>query len=184
VNRLRPGIHRSQAGGRLSPSWAAIVVRLPGLSRPLWYDEAFAVSSPAEAPRRSLRHCVIRAGSRRTYTFALYTLLWGWESLVGASPLAVRFLSLVLGGVVAAGYAVAFSLGPRCRPRREPAGDLAVQVHYAQEVRMYGLLAFLLLAATGLYGVGRSRRGKSGRGLRSGLSWPPPSTHIIWPRSS
>lgn len=80
-----------------------------------------------------------------------YTLLWLWGNAFGASPVAIRSLSVLLGlGIVALGYLLALRLFGK---------NVAVisgwllafspfQVHYAQEARMYALLALILLAAT------------------------------------
>jgi hypothetical protein len=79
-----------------------------------------------------------------------YLLLWGWGSLFGTSPLAMRMLSVLAGlGLVGLAYRLAReTFGPQLAYW---VGGLAAlspfQVHYAQEIRMYGLLALELVAA-------------------------------------
>ncbi len=83
-----------------------------------------------------------------------YTLLWLWGKAVGTSPIAIRSLSLLLGlGIVGLGYLLASRLFGR-KVGVLSAWMLAFapfQVHYAQEARMYALLALILLVATLTY---------------------------------
>ena len=132
----------------------ALLVRLPSLiSRPLWYDEAFAVLFSAEGPRAmSYGTLLVEQGiAADVHPLGYYTLLWMWQAVVGASPVAVRALSVILGLVlVYLGYRLSRSLFEE-RTATVAALMLALspfQVHYSQEVRMYSLLAVLLLAAT------------------------------------
>ncbi|HLB64647.1 MAG TPA: glycosyltransferase family 39 protein [Anaerolineales bacterium] len=135
----------------------ALLVRLPGLaSRPLWYDEAFAVLFSAEGPAAMLRGTLEVEGGMAAdvHPIFYYTLLWGWQNLVGNSPAAVRALSLILGiATVACGYGLSRSLFGR-RTAAATAALLALspfQVHYSQETRMYALLALVLTAATWVF---------------------------------
>ncbi len=158
-----------------APRWApwvivlglALLLRLPGLvDRPLWYDEAFAVLFSAKG-LAAMVEGTLRAQSgvaADVHPLLYYTLLGIWGKVFGTSVMAVRGLSLGLGmGVAALGLAAGRRiLGP-------PAGLmggilLAVspfQIHYAQEVRMYGLLAGLLLGATWAHWEARSGAGVS-----------------------
>jgi len=146
----------------------ALAVRLPGLaSRPLWYDEAFAVLFSSKGPAAMLRGTLAVEGgvAADVHPILYYTLLWLWGRLLGTSPLAVRSLSLLLGlGIVGLGFLLAHRLFGR---RTAVAAGLLLalspfQVHYAQETRMYALLALLLLGATLLFW----------RGLNDGGVWP------------
>lgn len=80
-----------------------------------------------------------------------YTFLWGWMSLFGESPLAARSLSVLCGlGSVALIYLLGKDLFGK-RFGLIVAGIIAIspfQIHYAQEVRMYALMTFLLVGAT------------------------------------
>ncbi len=127
----------------------ALIARLPGLGgRPLWYDEAFSAIFASRGLPAMLKATV--GGAGEVHPLLYYLLLGWWQSWFGAAPAAVRSLSLFFGlGLVALGY----GMGRRMfGPRGGMAAGLALalspfQVHYAQEARMYSLLAFLLLAA-------------------------------------
>ena len=143
----------------------ALLLRLPGLvDRPLWYDEAFAVLFSAKGLPAMVKGTLqAQAGvAADVHPLLYYTLLGMWGKVFGTSVAAVRSLSLGLGlGVVALGYAVGRrSLGPRAGLM---GGILLAvspfQIHYAQEVRMYGLLAGLLLGATWAHWEARSGAG-------------------------
>ncbi|GMR11379.1 MAG: glycosyltransferase family 39 protein [Anaerolineae bacterium] len=132
----------------------ALLVRLPTLiSRPLWYDEAFAVLFSAEGPRAmSYGTLLVEQGiAADVHPLGYYTLLWIWQAVAGAGPVAVRSLSVILGLVVVyMGYRLSRRLFDE-RTAIMAALMLAFspfQVHYSQEVRMYALLSVLLLGAT------------------------------------
>ncbi len=90
-------------------------------------------------------------GAAEEHPLFYYTILWGWMSIFEESPLAVRSLSVVCG---LGSLALIYLLGKDLFDQRFGlivAGLVAVspfQIHYAQEVRMYTLMAFLLIAAT------------------------------------
>lgn len=141
----------------------ALLVRLPLIgSRPLWYDEAFAVlfSSKGLASMLYGTLKVEGAVAADVHPLLYYTLLGGWARIVGTGPAAVRALSVILGlGVVALGFALARTLLD-ARAAFFSGLLLAIspfQVHYSQEVRMYGLLALLLLGATWVYWLAMAR---------------------------
>ena len=150
--------------GRLAavPAWlpilfVALLARLPALNaKPLWYDEAFAVLLAAKGPAALLESTLtVQDGvAADVHPPGYYVLLWGWGRLLGTSPWSARLLSVLLGlGTVGIGYRLARdSLGGRTA--RLAGWMLALapfQVHYAQEVRMYGLLALELVAAAAVY---------------------------------
>lgn len=135
----------------------ACLLRLPSLSsRPLWYDEAFAALFSEKGPARMLVGTLTPVGGAAAdvHPILYYTGLWMWMQAVGQSPLAVRWLSVLLGlltlafvyrlarelfgwkGALACGLVVALS---------------PFHVHYSQETRMYSLLALWLVAATWAY---------------------------------
>ncbi len=131
-----------------------LLARLPGLaSRPLWYDEAFAVLFSAKGLQAMLRGTLAVEGgvAADVHPLLYYSLLWLWQQIFGPSPISVRSLSLLFGlAVIVVGVVLA---------RRLFGGRVAVwagmllalspfQVHYSQEARMYSLLALWLLAAT------------------------------------
>jgi 4-amino-4-deoxy-L-arabinose transferase-like glycosyltransferase len=88
------------------------------------------------------------------HPLAYYTTLWGWNNLFGSSPAATRSFSVVIGlAIVTLGYFFSRRLF-NARVAWIAGLLLAVspfQIHYAQEVRMYALLAGLLIAVTWVY---------------------------------
>ena len=135
----------------------ALLVRLPGLAdKPLWYDEAFAILLSAKGPAAIERATLSEQGgiAADVHPLGYYLLLWEWGRIFGTSGLAMRSLSVLIGlGLVGVAYFGArASLGPR---RAAWFGGLVAlspfQVHYAQEIRMYGLLALELTAAAVLF---------------------------------
>src|SRR3990172_5258634 len=104
--------------GRLArvPAWlpillVALLVRLPALNtKPLWYDEAFAVLLAAKGPAALLESTLtVQDGvAADVHPPGYYVLLWGWGRLLGTSPWSARLLSVLLGlGTVAIGYRLA-----------------------------------------------------------------------------
>jgi 4-amino-4-deoxy-L-arabinose transferase-like glycosyltransferase len=131
----------------------ATALRLPALSsKPLWYDEAFAVLFAATGPKAMAYGtlAVEQGVAADVHPIGYYSLLWSWMSLFGSSGMAVRLLSVILGVVtVYVGYRLASWLfGSRLGGMAGLALAIApFQVHYSQEVRMYALMALLLLGA-------------------------------------
>ena len=147
-------------------------------SRPLWYDEAFAVLYASRDLPQMIYGTVTPvggAGAADVHPLLYYFLLHGWMRLVGRSPLAVRFLSVVLGIVT---VALLWRLAAWCFDRRTGllVGLLAAMnpfhVAYSQEARMYALLGLAaVVSAWGLLQAlmdgeaGRNREaGRTGRG--------------------
>ena len=58
------------------------------MSRPLWYDEAFAVLFSAEGPRAmSYGTLVVDQGiAADVHPLGYYTLLWAWQAVAGGKP--------------------------------------------------------------------------------------------------
>lgn len=132
----------------------AAAARLPGLAgKPLWYDEAFAVLFSATGPR-AMTYGTLAAEqgvAADVHPLGYYSLLWAWTGVFGDAIWVVRLLSALLGLVtVYLGMRFASDL------LDERAGLMAglllaiapFPVHYSQEVRMYALMALLLLSAT------------------------------------
>ncbi len=149
-------VHPARAG--LCLVLLALMFRVPTVaSRPLWYDEAFAVLFSSKGLPAMLTGTV----NSDVHPLLYYALLSAWMRMLGESPQAVRGLSVVLGlGIVLMGYGIGRRL---LSPTQALASGvllacLPFQVHYAQEGRMYALLAFLLLGATLAYVLGVQRR--------------------------
>ncbi len=139
-------------------AFALRMVNLAG--RPLWYDEAFAVLYAALDPGRMVYGTVTPAagaGAADVHPLFYYFLLHIWMGLAGRSPLAVRFLSVMLGMVTVALLA---RLARWCFGRRTGltvallAAVNPFHVAYSQEARMYALLG--LAAVTTTWGLLRA----------------------------
>jgi 4-amino-4-deoxy-L-arabinose transferase-like glycosyltransferase len=131
-----------------------LAARLPGLgTKPLWYDEAFSVLFSRAGLPAMISGTLSSSGASdaEIHPLLYYILLEGWTSLLGQQGLVVRLFSVVFGLV---GIAVAYLLARRLFSERIALAAGLVfalspfQIHYSQEVRMYSLLACLLLAAT------------------------------------
>ncbi len=146
------------------PILIALAARLLGIvSRPIWYDEAFAILFSEKGPAAMVRGTLAVSGGAAAdvHPLGYYTLLWLWMRLFGESLIAVRLLSILAGlGVVA----IAILLGRELfRPATAVAAGALValapfQVHYSQEIRMYSWLALWLLLATYCYWRGSRSR--------------------------
>lgn len=135
----------------------ALAVRLIGVqTRPLWYDEAFAVLFARQGTAAMLEGTIspaneAGAGSAAdVHPLLYYTLLYGWMQVFGDSPVSARSLSIIIGVASALTLytLVAAMLGRRIGLA---AGFVAAvspfQVHYSQEVRMYALMGLLVIGA-------------------------------------
>ena len=145
----------------------AFTIRLIGiLSRPIWYDEAFAILFSEKGPGAMLYGTLTStgAGAADIHPLGYYTLLWLWMQAFGQSLTAVRILS-ILAGVATVGFVYHLT----CELFNERLAALAsifvalapFQVHYSQEIRMYSFLALWLMLATYAY-----VRGAKGAGTK------------------
>src|SRR5215216_4826527 len=78
----------------------ALCTRLLGIaSRPVWYDEAFAVLFSEKGLSAMLYGTLAPtgAGSADIHPLGYYTLLWLWMKVFGESLVAVRLLSVISG---------------------------------------------------------------------------------------
>ena len=135
----------------------SLFVRLLGIaSRPIWYDEAFSVLFSEKGPAAMLVGTLSPTpmGAADVHPLEYYTILWAWMRLFGESLIAVRLLSIIAGLVVVAlVYFLALDL---FEVRVAQVAGLitalsAFQVHFAQEIRMYGIMCLWLLSATFAY---------------------------------
>jgi uncharacterized membrane protein len=117
-------------------------LRLARLSfQPLWWDEGYSVWF-ATHPLAQMAALTAQDIHPPLY----YALLHGWTSLLGASPAALRLLSVAVGVLT---IPMLFLVARRILSAR--AALLAtflltinpLHVYYSQEVRMYGLVALL-----------------------------------------
>lgn len=136
---------------------AAFGLRVINLDdRSLWYDEAFSVFFARQGWEAMVDGTLGTDDDEAAEEHPLlyYELLHLWMRVFGESPQAVRMLS-VLFGVLTVGlvYGLSRELFGRLTAC-VAAGILAVapfHVQYSQEVRMYALLALLLVGTTWLY---------------------------------
>lgn len=140
----------------------ALVVRLLGItSRPIWYDEAFAVLFSEKGLKAMLAGTLTvdpSGAAADIHPLAYYTLLGGWMKVFGESLVSIRMLSILLGvGIVILAYILMRSMFPDGRLAVVAALGIALapfMVHYSQEVRMYVLLALSLTGATCAFWLG------------------------------
>lgn len=141
--------------------------------RALWYDETFAVLYASLSPERIIYGTVTPvegAGAADVHPLFYYFLLHGWMKGLERSPLAVRFLSVILGMVT---VALLWRLAAWCFGHRTGlvVGLLAAinpfHVAYSQEARMYALLG--LGAVMAAWGLLRALEGGKEAGKRPAL---------------
>lgn len=133
----------------------AFVIRLAGIvSRPIWYDEAFSVLLSEQGPSTILSGILVtdtNSSAAEEHPPAYYFTLWAWMQVFGSSIIAARMLSILVSlGSIGTIYLIARHLFNTSTAQTAAliAAILPFQVHYAQEIRMYGLLAFWLCLAT------------------------------------
>lgn len=143
----------------------ALGIRLLGiLSRPIWYDEAFAILFSEKGLSAMLYGTLAPtgAGSADIHPLGYYTLLWLWMQVFGESPVATRLLSIIAGLIsVYLVYRIALEALSDTRTAYLSALFAALSpflIHYAQEIRMYSFLAMWLLLATYAYQRGSKTR--------------------------
>jgi mannosyltransferase len=143
----------------------ALFVRVLGIaSRPIWYDEAFAVLFSEKGLGAMLYGTLAPtgAGSADIHPLGYYTLLWLWMKIFGESLVATRLLSII-AGLVSVYLIYLITLEALSDTKTALLSMLFAslapfQVHYAQEIRMYSFLAMWLLLATYAYQRGSKTR--------------------------
>ncbi|MBI3244764.1 MAG: glycosyltransferase family 39 protein [Chloroflexi bacterium] len=124
-------------------------------TRPLWYDEAFAVLFAEKGFSAMLAGTLtpVAGAASDVHPVAYYTALKGWMQVFGGSPFSARLLSVFAGLLT---VAVAYAIGRRLfNGWAATVGMLIVavspfQVYYVQETRMYAPLT-LFCALTVLF---------------------------------
>lgn len=154
ASEKKPSFLTLKSGAWLLPASLAVLLRLSFLSaRPVWYDEAFAILFASKGPSAMLTGTLtpVTGGAADVHPLAYYWLLWAWMQIFGQTILAARLLSVIFGlGCVW----LAYRLGKMLFSERTGllfaclAAVSPFQLHYSHEIRMYSLLAFLLLAST------------------------------------
>ncbi len=135
----------------------ALLLRLAGIaSRPIWYDEAFAILFARQGPAAMIYGTLTPtgAGSADIHPLGYYTLLWLWMKAAGDSVVAARSLSILAGMMT---LLVVWRLAKEMFGRKTALAGLALaalspfHIHYSQEIRMYAFLALWLLLAAYAY---------------------------------
>jgi uncharacterized membrane protein len=146
----------------------ALAVRLLGIiSRPVWYDEAFAILFSEKGLSAMLYGTLAPtgAGSADIHPLGYYTILWLWMRIFGESLVATRLLSVIAGLIsVYLVYRIALQVTSDVKVAHLSmlfAALAPFQIHYAQEIRMYSFLAMWLLLAT--YAFQRGSKTGNGR---------------------
>ncbi len=138
---------------RLSPRLCLLGALLAGLVlrvlrlrfQPLWWDEGYSVWFAGHSLAE-----MVQLTSLDIHPPLYYALLHGWTGVFGMGPTALRLMSLSVGMLT---LPLAYVLGRDLWGERE--GCLAAwivalapfHVYYSQEVRMYGLVTLLGMAA-------------------------------------
>jgi mannosyltransferase len=140
--------------GLLAVFILALLMRLVAInSRPLWYDEAFAVLFSERGPGAMYYGTLAQTSGTAAdiHPLAYYLALFGWMKVFGDSPAAVRLLSIAFGmGIVL----IAYGLGKLLIDHSTGMGIALLvaispfQIHYSQEIRMYAMMTFFLLLAS------------------------------------
>ena len=132
----------------------ALGVRLVGIqSRPIWYDEAFAILFSGKGLSAMLYGTLAPTGtgSADIHPLGYYTILWLWTNVFGQTLVAARALS-ILFSLVSLILIHQISLGLfDAKTAIVSAGVFSIlpfQIHFAQEIRMYSALTMWLLLAT------------------------------------
>jgi len=136
----------------------AFCIRLLGIvSRPIWYDESIAILF-AEKGFKAMLYGTLAptgAGSANVHPLGYYTSLWLWMKVFGESLVAARLLSILAALITLyLVYLIAFELMADVKKALISmliASLSPFLVHYAQEIRMYSLLAMWLMLATYAY---------------------------------
>lgn len=128
--------------------WAGIV------SRPIWYDEAFSILLSERGPSAILSGTLSAdadASAAEEHPPAYYFMLWGWMKIFGTTLPAARALSVLTSlASIFLIYRIARLLFDDnvALVAAFLASILPFQIHYAQEIRMYGLMALWLALTT------------------------------------
>ena len=133
----------------------ALLIRLAGIaSRPIWYDEAFSALLAEQGPSAIIDGTLAKdadTSAAEEHPPTYYFMLWGWMQFFGNSLVSIRMLSVSLSlGIIFYIYQIASHLFDSSTALIASffSAILPFQIHYGQEIRMYGLLTFWLCIAT------------------------------------
>lgn len=132
----------------------ALILRCAGIiSRPIWYDEAFSILFSEKGPEAMIYGTLSETGtgSADIHPLGYYSLLWVWINIFGNSIFAARALSILIS---LASLKLIYKIAELLLDEKTALlaavifAILPFQVHFAQEIRMYGLLTMWLLLST------------------------------------
>lgn len=159
-----PGTEKRQTLVVLPIILIATFVRLIGIaSRPIWYDEAFAILFSEKGPAAMIYGTLTAtsAGAADIHPLGYYTILWIWMRVFGESLPAVRMLS-ILAGVTTVFFVYLLSKKLFSQKTAVIASLFVAlapfPIHYSQEIRMYTFLTLWLMIATYAYVRGSKDR--------------------------
>lgn len=146
-------VNRSSASTLQSTCWILLIilvaagVRFYDLGKPaIWADEGFTLLLSSYSPSQILFHT-----ARDVHPPLYYLLLHEWMNLFGQGVFAARSLS-ALADVVTVGLGIWLVRLVSTQRAAMLAGTmlalLPIAVRYSQEIRMYALLALLMVSAT------------------------------------
>jgi hypothetical protein len=143
---------------------AAFALRLINLTfQPLWFDEGWSVWFATSDLPAMIEHTAVDI-----HPPFYYALLHMWIGLTGTSEFALRMLSVLVGVLTVAllSRLARALLGWRAAGLAGILMAVApLQIYYAQEVRMYGLVTLLGFASTLLFWAGMNDQGNALRRL-------------------
>lgn len=131
-----------------------LFLRLAGIrSRPIWYDEAFAILFSEKGLAAMVYGTLSQsgAGSADIHPLGYYAILWLWTEAFGRSVPAARLLSVFISLItLLLVYRISARLFNEAAARTAAViySILPFQIHFAQEIRMYALLSLWLMLAT------------------------------------
>ncbi|MFI5205906.1 MAG: glycosyltransferase family 39 protein, partial [Candidatus Paceibacterales bacterium] len=139
-----------------------VLLRFLGLTtRYIWYDEAFSILL-SEKGRSAILTATLSQGNGASaadiHPPFYYFMLNSWINIFGNSVPAVRILSIIAGiGIVLFIYLIARLLFDITTANAALfiSAINPFQIHYSQEIRMYGVMALWLILATYVFLRGR-----------------------------
>ena len=152
INSVRSFLAKHNIG--IIVAFGAVLRTLGIFSRPIWYDEAFALLFSSTGLAGMLQGTLALDSTGQVsdiHPLGYYLLLDGWTDLFGVSVWRARLLSIILGTLtLLLVYALSkFFVAEDQRWVLLLAVVLSpFSVHYSQEIRMYALMCLGLVLAT------------------------------------
>lgn len=134
----------------------ALALRLAGINtRPIWYDEAFSLLFSEKGVSAMISGTLspdLSGNASDIHPLGYYSFLWAWLNMFGKNILSARLCSVTIGLLtVILAYLLGMSLFNDHSFGLLGALGVALSpfhIHYSQEIRMYALMALLLIFAT------------------------------------